>query len=85
MNLAVLRHLPLLPILAFFVIVFQLLSSVQLFVTPWTAACQASPSFTILWSLLKLYLVSDAIQSSHPLFPPSPPALNLSQHQGLSQ
>ena len=29
--------------------------------------------------------VSDAIQSSHPLSSPSPPALNLSQHQGLFQ
>ena len=27
--------------------------------------------------------VGDAIQSSHPLSSPSPPALNLSQHQGL--
>ena len=27
--------------------------------------------------------VSDAIQPSHLLLPPSPPALNLSQHQGL--
>ena len=30
-----------------------------------------------------VYWVSDAIQSSHPLLAPSPPALNLSQHQGL--
>ena len=29
--------------------------------------------------------VGDAIQSSHPLPSPSPPALNLSQHQGLFQ
>ena len=29
-----------------------------------------------------VHLVSDAIQPSHPLFSPSPPALNLSQHQG---
>ena len=29
--------------------------------------------------------VSDAIQPSHPLSSPSPPALNLSQHQGLLQ
>ena len=29
--------------------------------------------------------VSDAIQPSHPLSPPSPPALNLPQHQGLFQ
>ena len=27
--------------------------------------------------------VGDAIQPSHPLSSPSPPALNLSQHQGL--
>ena len=27
----------------------------------------------------------DSIQPSHPLLPPSPPALNLSQHQGLFQ
>ena len=31
-----------------------------------------------------IHRVSDAIQPSHPLSPPSPPAFNLSQHQGLS-
>ena len=30
-----------------------------------------------------VHWVSDAIQLSHPLFSPSPPALNLSQHQGF--
>ena len=30
-----------------------------------------------------VHLVGDAIQPSHPLSSPSPPALNLSQHQGL--
>ena len=30
-----------------------------------------------------VHRVGDAIQSSHPLLSPSPPALNLSQHQGL--
>ena len=30
-----------------------------------------------------VHSVSDAIQPSHPLSSPSPPALNLSQHQGL--
>ena len=30
-----------------FVLVFQLLNHVQLFKAPWTAACQASLSFTI--------------------------------------
>ena len=29
--------------------------------------------------------VGDVIQPSHPLSPSSPPALNLSQHQGLFQ
>ena len=31
-----------------------------------------------------VHWVSDAIQPSHPLSSPSPPAFNLSQHQGLS-
>ena len=35
-------------------VVVQSLSRVQLFVTPWTAAHQASLSFTVSWSLLKL-------------------------------
>ena len=30
-----------------------------------------------------VHWVGDAIQPSHPLLSPSPPALNLSQHQGL--
>ena len=32
-----------------------------------------------------VHWVSDAIQPSHPLSPPSPPAFNLSQHRGLFQ
>ena len=32
-----------------------------------------------------IHWVDDAIQPSHPLSPSSPPALNLSQHQGLFQ
>ena len=31
----------------------------------------------------QVHRVSDAIQPSHPLLSPSPPAFNLSQHQGL--
>ena len=129
----------------------QSLSHVQLFVTPWTAACQASLSITnsqsppkpmsielvmpsnhlilchplfLLSSIFPsinsvqfssvaqscptlcdpmnrsisglpvhhqlpeftqthVHRVGDAIQPSHPLLSPSPPALNLSQHQGL--
>ena len=32
-----------------------------------------------------VHRVSDAIQPSHPLSSPSPPAFNLSHHQGLFQ
>ena len=120
----------------------QLLSHVQLFATPWTAARQASLFITNSWSLLKhrsidmrchsmisssingvsdqirsvtqscptlcdpmdcsmpgfpvhhylpefaqthVHWVSDAILPSHPLQPPSPLALNLSQNQGFFQ
>ena len=35
-------------LLYWFVVIFQLLSQVWLFATPWTAACQASLSFTLL-------------------------------------
>ena len=61
----------------------QLLSHVWLFMTPWTAARQASLSISNSWT--HVHQVSDAIQPSHPLSYPSPPALNLSQHQGLFQ
>ena len=62
----------------------QWLRSVRLFATPWTAAHQASLSITNSWSLLKLMsIVNDAIQPSHPLLSPSPPAFSLSQHQDL--
>ena len=33
----------------------------------------------------RVHRVGDAIQPSHPLSPPSPPAFNLSQHQDLFQ
>ena len=46
-------------------IVVQLLSCVQLFATPWTAACQASLSFTIYWSLLRIMSVDSEIPSNH--------------------
>ena len=54
-------------------------------VTPWTAARQASLSFTISWSLLKFMSIESLVPSSYPLFSPSPPAPSLSQHQGLFQ
>ena len=44
---------------------FQSLSHGQLFVTPWTAAHQASLSFTISWSLLKLMSIESVRPSNH--------------------
>ena len=54
----------------------QLLSCVWLFVTPWTAACQASLSITNSQSLLKLMCIASLMPSnhlilSHPLLLPS--------------
>ena len=63
----------------------QLLGHVQLFVTPWTAACQAFLSI-ISQSLLKLTPIELVMLSNHLILsPPSPPAFSLHQHQGLSK
>ena len=48
------------------------------------------PGFTVLhyfpeFAQTHVHWISDAIQPSHPLSSPSPPAFNLSQHQGLFQ
>ena len=49
----------------------------------------STPGFPVHHQLLELaqthVRVSDAIQPSHPLSPPSPPAFDLYQHQGLFQ
>ena len=45
--------------------VAQLLSCIQLFATPRTAAWQASLSFTIYWSLLKLMSIKSVMLSNH--------------------
>ena len=65
-------------------VAIQLLIWVQLFVTPWTAACQAS-LFAISQSLGKHMFIESMMPSNHLILccPPSPPALNLPQHQGL--
>ena len=52
--------------------VVQLLSHVRLFATAWTAARQASPSFTFFWSLLKFMSIESVMPSNrltlcHPL------------------
>ena len=42
-----------------------MLSHVQLFVTVWTAACQASLSITNSWSLLRLMSIESVMPSNH--------------------
>ena len=56
--------------------------------TLWDLMDYNMPAFTVLHHLpefaqTRVHSVSDSIQPSHPLSCPSPPALNLSQHQGL--
>ena len=46
------------------VIIVQSLSCVQFFVTPWTAAHQASLSITISWSLLKLMSIKSMMPAN---------------------
>ena len=53
--------------------VVQSLSHVRFLATPWTAAHQASPSFTIYWGLLKTMSIESVMPSNsfiicHPLF-----------------
>ena len=68
--------------------VVQLLSHAQLFATPWTNC--STPGFPVLHHLPEfaqshVHWVSDSIQPSHPLFPTSPLAFGLFQHQGFFQ
>ena len=70
----------------------QLLSRVQLFVTPWTAARQASLSITNSWSLLRLMSIALAMSSNHlilchPLLlpPPTFPSIRVFSNESVLQ
>ena len=65
----------------------QLLSPVWLFATLWFAGSQGLPVHHQLpeFTQTHVHWVGDAIQPSHPLSSPSPPAPNSSQHQDLFQ
>ena len=65
----------------------QSLGRVWLFATPWITAQPGLPVHHQLSEFTKTHVhqVGDAIQPSHPLSSPSPPAPNPSQHQGLFQ
>ena len=47
------------------VVAVQPFSCVWLFATPWTAARQASQSFTVSWNLLKLTSIESVMPSNH--------------------
>ena len=58
--------------------------------TPCNSMNHSTPGLPVHHQLLEsththVHQVGDTIQPSHPLSSPSPPALNLSQHQGLFQ
>ena len=62
----------------------QSLNHVQLFATPWTAACQASLSITNSQSLLKPMSIESVMPSNHLilchpllLLPPNPPSIRV--------
>ena len=67
----------------------QLLSRVQLFVTPWTGACQASLFITNAQSLLKLMSIESVMPSSHLilcrplLLPPILPSIRVFSNEWL--
>ena len=66
----------------------QSLSHVWLFVTPWTAARQASLSITNSWSLLKLMSIESMMPYNHlilcrPLLPPPSIFPSMSQHDSF--
>ena len=50
---------------AFGFVLVQSLSRVWIFATTWTAACQASLSITISWSLLRLMCIESVMPSNH--------------------
>ena len=66
---------------------FFFITRSYLFLTPWTVVQQASLSFTIFLTLIRVLSIESVMQPNHLIHcgPPSPSALNLYQHQGLFQ
>ena len=65
--------------------VVQSFSGVWFFVTPWTAACQPSLSFTISWSLLKLMSIESVMPSNHFILSSCPQSFPASRSFPMSQ
>ena len=47
------------------IVVFQSLCLIQLFVTPWTTACQAPLSSSVYWSLFQFMSIESVMVSNH--------------------
>ena len=67
-----------------------MLRHVQLFATPWTAACQAYLSITNSWSLPKLMSIESVMPSNHLilcrpllLLPPIPPSIRIFSNESV--
>ena len=63
-------------------------SVTKLYLNPCSPMEYSKPGFPVLHHLpefarVHVHWIGDAIQPSHPLLPPSPPTLNLSQHLSL--
>ena len=70
----------------FSVVVVQLVNSIWIFATPWMQYARLPcPQRLLEFAQIHVHWVNDAIQPSHPLTPPSSPAFNISQNQGLFQ
>ena len=81
---------PVFSLSSFIVLLFQFSSVTQSCPTLCHPMNHSTPGLPVHHQLLEstqthVHRVSDAIQPSHPLSSPSPPALNPSQHQGLFQ
>ena len=72
-------HFPVLPLL----LLFKLLSSVLHFVTPFTAAHQASLTFTLSWSMFKLMSIELVMPPNHLIFHPFSSCLQSFPASGL--
>ena len=71
-----------------YIYIYQSTSVAQICPTLWDPMDCSIPGFPVHhqhpeFTQAHVHWVSDAIQPSHPLSSPSPPAFNLSQHQGL--
>ena len=74
-------------LLVYYIFCFSVTKSCLMLCDPMDCSTLGFPvlHYLLKFAQIHVHWVSDAIQPSHPLLSPSPPAFNLSQHQGLFQ